>query len=603
VNGAASIRRMLRSPFTAVTLLVAGWAIVAFLVWPNANLLIETFFPDGAFSGSAIERLLSSERALRSLGNSVLLAFALAISTNVVGVFVVLVTRYFQVAGSRILWLGYATTLIYGGIVLAAGYRFVYGDDGIVTTLLVSWFPDMDPQWFQGFPAVLMVMTLATTTNHLLFLSPAIAKLDFQLIEAARILGAGNGTILWRIVLPALRPMLFAVTILSFLTGLGALSAPQVLGGRDFQTIAPMILSFATSATSRDIAALLAVILGLVTIAMLTLLTRIERGGTYFSLSKISTPLQRQRIRNPIANALVHAAAYLLFAVYLLPVALIVLYSFADSADIQTGTLALDRLSLDNYVRVLSQGSALRPFVVSVVYSALAAGIAVLAVLVLSRIIVRHRNAITTALEYLLHIPWILPAAMIALGLIMSYDHPNPLVGGIVLTGTTAILLIAFVIAKIPFTLRLMKAAYLGVNAALEEAATLLGAGTFTLYRRIILPVVLPTAAAVFALNFNSLLDDYDTAVFLAHPLFQPLGLVIQASATGSLDVDARANTFVYTVLLMIITGVTMWLVYGRATRRDRRPGGRRRGRDAGATRSTAAPATAIAPSMAEQAR
>ncbi|MFL0411118.1 ABC transporter permease [Microbacterium paludicola] len=578
MSRAASARRMLRSPFTVITLLVSGWAIVAFLVWPNANLLIETFFPDGAFSGSAIERLLSSERALRSLGNSVLLAFALAISTNVVGVFIVLVTRYFRIAGSRILWLGYATTLIYGGIVLAAGYRFVYGDDGIITSLLVGWFPDMDPQWFQGFPAVLMVMTLATTTNHLLFLSPAIAKLDFQMIEAARNLGAGDGTILWRIVLPALRPMLFAVTILSFLTGLGALSAPQVLGGRDFQTIAPMILSFATSATSRDIAALLAVILGLVTIAMLAILTRIERGGTYFSLSKISTPLQRQRIRNPFVNVAVHAVAYVLFAVYLLPVLLIVLYSFADSAAIQTGTLALDRLSLDNYVRVLSQGSALRPFLVSVVYSALAAAIAVLAMLVLTRIIVRHRNAITTALEYLLHIPWILPAAMIALGLIMSYDHPNPLVGGAVLTGTAVILLIAFVIAKIPFTLRLMKAAYLGVNTALEEAAALLGAGTFTIYRRIIVPVVLPTAAAVFALNFNSLLDDYDTAVFLAHPLYQPLGLVIQAAAAGSVDIDARANTFVYTVLLMIITGVTMWLVYGRATRKDRRRRVRRAG-------------------------
>ncbi|MGO2720550.1 MAG: hypothetical protein ACTIAR_09595 [Brachybacterium tyrofermentans] len=100
-----------------------------------------------------------------------------------------------------------------------------------------------------------------------------------------------------------------------------------------------------------------------------------------------------------------------------------------------------------------------------------------------------------------------------------------------------------------------------------------MGARTLYVFRRILLPAVLPTVLAIGALNFNSLLDDYDTSVFLAHPLFQPLGLVIKASTEGDANLDARANTFVYTVLLMIITGATMYLVYGRGAR-DR--GGRR---------------------------
>jgi iron(III) transport system permease protein len=565
-----STRSMLRSPFILIVGTVLTWFIAAFLVWPNLNVLIATFFPDGSFSGRAAEKLFSSQRAMKSLGNSFLLAAALSITVNIVGIFIVLVTHYFRIRGSRILFLGYATTFIYGGIVLAAGYKFIYGERGIVTTFLLNVFPGMEPGWFSGFFAVLAVMTFATTTNHMLFVANALKGVDYQTIEAARNLGASTWTILRRIVLPMLKPTLFAVTILSFLTGLGALSAPQVLGGRDFQTITPMILTFTNSPTSRDLAALLAVILGVATILMLAVMSRMEKGGTYFSVSKVSSALQKQRITNPAANVAVHAAAYVLFAIYTMPVILIVLFSFADGAAIQTGQMSLGNLTLDNYARVLTQPSGLRPFVTSVVYSALAAVIAVGGLLFVARLLQKYKNWLTATFEYLLHIPWILPSALLALGLIISYDHPNPLVGGAVLTGTTVILLIAFVTVKIPFTLRMLKASFASVNSSLEEAAAIMGAGTLYVFRRILLPLVLPAAAAIAALNFNSMLDDYDTAIFLAHPLVQPLGLVIKANTDGAEGVDGVSNTFVYTVLLMVITGLTMYLVYGRSGRRGR---------------------------------
>ena len=569
---ATPVRSMVRSPFVLAVGVVLTWFIAAFLVWPNANVLIETFFPDGRFSGRAAEKLLSSERAMKSLGNSFLLAAALSVTVNVVGIFIVLVTHYFRIRGARILFLGYATTFIYGGIVLAAGYKFIYGDKGIVTGLLGNLFPGMDRNWFSGFLAVLVVMTFATTTNHMLFVANALKGVDHQTIEAAKNMGASTWTILRRIVLPMLKPTLFAVTILSFLTGLGALSAPQVLGGREFQTITPMILTFTNSPTSRDLAALLAVILGVATILMLAVMTRMERGGTYFSVSKVSSALEKQKITHPVGNAIVHVAAYLLFAIYTLPVALIVIYSFADSAAIQTGQISFDSLTLDNYVRVLTQPSGLRPFVISIVYSALAAVIAVGGLLFVARLLQKHRNWLTAVFEYLLHIPWILPSALLALGLIISYDHPNPLVGGAVLTGTTVILLVAFVTVKIPFTLRMLKASFASVNSSLEEAGAIMGARTLYIFRRILLPLVLPTAAAIAALNFNNLLDDYDTAIFLAHPLVQPLGLVIKANTDGAEGVEGVSNTFVYTVLLMVITGLTMYLVYGRTRKRDASP-------------------------------
>ncbi|WP_370287928.1 ABC transporter permease [Cryobacterium sp. TMT1-19] len=345
---------------------------------------------------------------------------------------------------------------------------------------------------------------------------------------------------------------------------MSALTAPLVLGGTDFQTIAPMILTFSKSTGSRDLAALLAVILGLATIVLLAMMNRVEKSGVYFSVAKVATPLQKQRIPNPVANAAVHVAAYALFVVYAMPVLLIVLFSFVHSSAIVTGSISWDSFTLDNYATVFGTPAVLRPFVVSVVYSALASVIVVGGMLFVSRLLQKHRNPLTATLEYLLHIPWILPTILIALALVMTFDRPNLMVGGQVLTGTTSLLLIAYVIVKIPFTLRLLKAAFASVPESLEDAARILGAGSMFTLRTVLVPLVLPTAAAITALNFNSLLDDYDAAVFLYHPLYQPLGVAIKASTEGENNLDSMSITFVYTVLLMIIMGFTMYLVYGR---------------------------------------
>lgn len=213
----------------------------------------------------------------------------------------------------------------------------------------------------------------------------------------------------------------------------------------------------------------------------------------------------------------------------------------------------------------------MRPFLVSVGYAAVASVVVLVLMLFTARMVQAHSNWLTRAIEYLIHIPWLLPTTMIALGLILAFDHPQPVVFGSVLTGTVAILGIAYVIIKAPFTFRLLKAAFAGVPDNLEEAASLMGASSLTTFRRVLVPLVLPTAAAIAALNFTSLLDEYDSAVFLSYPVLPPLGIVIKNATSGETIDDATGLSYVYTVLLMVISAAALWAVYGRATRKKRR--------------------------------
>jgi iron(III) transport system permease protein len=76
---------------------------------------------------------------------------------------------------------------------------------------------------------------------------------------------------------------------------------------------------------------------------------------------------------------------------------------------------------------------------------------------------------------------------------------------------------------------------------------------------QVILPVIMPAVASVIVLNFNSLLSDYDLSVFLYHPLYQPLGIVMKAASDETATVNAQSMSFVYAVVLMIISALALY--------------------------------------------
>ena len=540
------------------------WFVVAFLIYPNLNILKMIFFRNGSFKLDSLKRLFSSARAVRSLKNSFILATTLLFTVNIIGIFLVLVVDYFDIKGAKILKLGYMSTLIYGGVVLASGYKFVYGANGIMTKILVSIFPNFNAGWFEGYGAVAFVMTFAITSNHVIFLSNAIRKIDYSTIEAAKNMGASQFYILRKVVLPVLKPTIYAITVLLYITGLGATSAPLIVGGKKFQTIGPMILTFSQTVSSRDLAAVLALILGIATLILLSFMIYFERKGNFMSVSKTKSVIVKQKINNPLINIIVHLFAYLLFFIYIIPVIFVIIFSFTNSRSISSG--AITGFTFQNYIDVFSSFDVLKPFVTSVFYSAGASILVVILTLGVSRILHKYKNIWALILEYMMLIPWVLPSTLIAIGLITAFDKKNILAFNNILTGTIWLLLIAYVIVKIPFSLRMLKATFFSIDNELEEAATSLGASPFYTFRKVIFPIILPSAMAILALNFNSLLADYDLTVFLYHPLLKTLGIVIRSSTDSTQNLkDSQAVALVYSVILMIIASVTLYLIYGRS--------------------------------------
>jgi len=72
-------------------------------------------------------------------------------------------------------------------------------------------------------------------------LSSVLQKLDPQLVEAARTLGAGYPTVFWRVILPLSVPGIAAGSMLVFTLSVAAYVTPALMGGAGINVMATLV--------------------------------------------------------------------------------------------------------------------------------------------------------------------------------------------------------------------------------------------------------------------------------------------------------------------------------------------------------------------------
>lgn len=570
-----------------------------FMLLPCLNTLTQIFTAKNAAGQTdpfAVIRFFFAGNMPKFIWNSLKLAICLVVTVNIVGISIVLLTEYFDIKGAKVLRLGYMTTLIYSGVALVTGYLFLYDSDGILTSWLVKSFPNMNKNWFSGFRAVLFTMTFACTSNHALFLRNAIRSIDYNTVEAARNMGAKPFQVLLKVVFPTLIPTLFSLTVMTFITGLCAMSAPTLLG---YDSINPEIVRLAGSSIADEAfpqarAALLSIILAMFTIILLTVLSSYERKGHYLSVSKTKAKLVKQKITNPAANVLAHIYAYVLFVIYMTPVVMIVVFAFQNYPAIRSKSLRMDQWTLVNFFGkqdfefmtnrgkfktrpgaisgLFANADTVGGIRLSFVLSAIAPALACVIVVVAVNYIFKNKGKKrAVVLEYSMLFPWLLPTILICYSY-RTYFNSNDVwyvfnQNLYMRENVRFLIVMAYTVVKLPFALRMIKAAFYAIDEELEDAARNLGASNLVTFLRVKLPIVLPSVLAVFALNFNALFTEYDMSATFHSSYGKSYAMVIQnmcaEEGRDGYNVNASGRRCASTVFIMIVSGLILYLVYG----------------------------------------
>ena len=170
---------------------------------------------------------------------------------------------------------------------------------------------------------------------------------------------------------------------------------------------------------------------------------------------------------------------------------------------------------------LLADPRTLAAFRVSFGSALLAAAVSVPIGLLLAWVLERYRFPFRLAMDAAMDLPFALPTAVAGIALTTLYA-PNGWFGqlfasiGITVAYTPLGIDIALLFVSLPFVVRTVQPVLAGLDRAAEEAALILGASPLQIFRRVILPPLMPALATGVALAFARAVGEYGSVIFIA---------------------------------------------------------------------------------------
>jgi putative spermidine/putrescine transport system permease protein len=155
--------------------------------------------------------------------------------------------------------------------------------------------------------------------------------------------------------------------------------------------------------------------------------------------------------------------------------------------------------------------------------------------------------------------PMIVPPMILAIGLYYLFAPLG------LLRGPWGLAL-GHVVLAIPFVVLTVRASLLGFDPVLAQAAVGLGAAWRVMFRRIMLPAILPGIAAGAVFAFITSFDDVVLALFLTNLRSRTLPKLMFEGVAQQIDPVITAAAALITLLTLLILGASLALSRGEAT-------------------------------------
>ena len=184
-----------------------------------------------------------------------------------------------------------------------------------------------------------------------------------------------------------------------------------------------------------------------------------------------------------------------------------------------------------------------------------AGGFGALLYAILGYNIIRSRVMGRQVLDFLAWLPWALPGVLISLALLWATLGIGKAVTPIY--GTLYLLVLAIMIKELPLGTQIAKASVMQIGEELEESSFVSGASGLRTFRKIVIPLLLPTILATALVVFVSAVRDIPVVVLLSSPSSRPLSLLMldymMAAETEKATVIGVFVVFIIVVVALIV--------------------------------------------------
>jgi iron(III) transport system permease protein len=489
----------------------------------------------GAGVGVGAGCLTALALGMGALRNSLFLAVLVGVvSTSLGFAFAILESRS-TLPTRRLLAPFSVLPIITPAFVLGLAMIYMFGRRGFITHTLLG----LSTNVFFGPLGVGVAQVLAFTPIAYLVLVGTIHSLDVSLEEAARTLRADRWTLFRTILWPLMRPGLANAMLLVMIESLADFGNPLLLGGG-----APFLPTEIFYAIEGRFDQQEAATYGLILLAITLTIFFLQRYwlGRRSYVTVTGKPSGGRPTPLPFATDVALTGVFLAFAA----VAALLYGSIFFGSFVKLWGID-HTFTLKNYRDLMSHGVPvlLDTMGLSVLAAFPSAGLG----LMIAYLTLRHRFLGRTALEFSAMLSYAIPGTVMGIGYILAFNA-----GALQLTGTGAIIVLAFIFRGMPVGIRSGVAALTQLDPCLEEASATLKAGTATTLRRVVVPLIRTAIITGLIYSFVRAMTAVSQVIFLVSPGHDLVTVLILSWAEyGTIGRGAALSTLLILVLAACI--------------------------------------------------
>jgi spermidine/putrescine transport system permease protein len=254
------------------------------------------------------------------------------------------------------------------------------------------------------------------------------------------------------------------------------------------------------------------------------------------------------------ARRLLQAFFGLLVVFLYAPILVLAIFSFNDG-DV---AFPLEGFTTRWYRQFLSNPLLLQALRRSVVVALVSSAIAVVLGVLASYVLVRRTFAGKPAVSALVLSPLVIPYLVFGISLLIVFAAVDRLLTnafGVYIGLGLHVVVIGHVVVSLPYTVLTIVPLLERLSVSLEEAARDLGAGTWEMFRRVTLPLLLPALFSSFLIAFTLSFDEYAIASFVAAPgqATWPVFLFAQLRVPSQLPQLIAVSSLVLVTSLVVV--------------------------------------------------
>lgn len=480
---------------TALALALAF--VTALVIGPLLILLRTALLPAGRFPFDSWEITLDNFRTILTgsdlpvllLNTATYATGSIIIGLVLAGALAWLVERT-DMPGRTFIRVALFTWMAVPPIILAFGWILLINPgNGVLNALWSALSGTPGPMSIYSMWALILITGISVTPTAFVMMGGLFRNMDPQLEYAGFVHGGSGWAVARRIVLPLLIPGLLSVAIYVFIAVVQTFELPLIIG---LTARIPVLSTRIFLLSSPDVglpnyglSAAFGIFLLIIAFLLMLLYFRVVGAGEKYRVVTGKAFRPRQTRLGSWALPAFLLAALLIFLM-IMPLLVLFWTSFLPFYELPTFD-ALSRLSLDTYRAVLNR-TAVRSAIVNTLVLVFAASIVTMALAsVVSWLASRGSGWMARALDAISMSPMAIPPIVMAMAILLLYLR-TPLYGSVL------ILIVGHMTIYLAFASRTMSSALVQLHKELADAATVSGAGWWTVLTRIILPLVWPQA-------------------------------------------------------------------------------------------------------------